>query len=76
MTIYYYSFIGMNIFINQEKKIVEDNINIDLLLKTLSFQDKYIAIEVNLEIIPKSEYSKYILKENDKIEIIRAVGGG
>ncbi|MBS82630.1 MAG: thiamine biosynthesis protein ThiS [Gammaproteobacteria bacterium] len=66
----------MNIFINQEKKIVEDNINIDLLLKTLSFQDKYIAIEVNLEIIPKSEYSKYILKENDKIEIIRAVGGG
>ncbi|MBH44897.1 MAG: thiamine biosynthesis protein ThiS [Gammaproteobacteria bacterium] len=76
MTIYYYSFIDMNIFINQEKKFVEENTNLNLLLKKLRIEDKYLAIEVNLEIIPKSKYSQYIIKENDKIEIIRAVGGG
>tara|TARA_B100000700_G_scaffold213317_1_gene234615 strand:- start:148 stop:348 length:201 start_codon:yes stop_codon:yes gene_type:complete len=66
----------MNIFINQEKKFVEENTNLNLLLKKLRIEDKYLAIEVNLEIIPKSKYSQYIIKENDKIEIIRAVGGG
>jgi len=76
MTIYYYSFIDMNIFINQEKKFVEENTNLNLLLKKLRIEDKYLVIEVNLEIIPKSKYSQYIIKENDKIEIIRAVGGG
>ena len=66
----------MNIFINQEKKFVEENTNLNLLLKKLRIEDKYLVIEVNLEIIPKSKYSQYIIKENDKIEIIRAVGGG
>ena len=34
------------------------------------------AIEVNEMIIPKSEYAKYLLKENDIVEVINAVGGG
>ena len=37
---------------------------------------KYMAIEVNKMIIPKSEYAEYLLKENDIVEVINAVGGG
>ena len=34
------------------------------------------AVEVNESIIPKSEYGSFNLEENDKVEIINAVGGG
>ena len=34
------------------------------------------AVEVNQTIVPKSKYESFRLKENDKVEIISAVGGG
>ena len=42
----------------------------------MSIKTKYIAIEVNKQIIPKSEYKKYKLKHGDKVEIVTAIGGG
>lgn len=35
-----------------------------------------IAVEVNLEIIPKSEYDKFTLKNSDTVEIVKFMGGG
>ena len=46
------------------------------MLKKLDIERKYIAVEINMTIIPKSEFDKHQLKDNDKVEIIRAVGGG
>ena len=66
----------MKIYINQEKKIIDGEISINNLLLFLEIQNKYIAVEVNKTIIPKSEYKTFIVKDNDKIEIINAVGGG
>ena len=66
----------MEIYINQEKKIIDGEISINNLLSFLEIQNKYIAVEVNKTIIPKSEYEIFIVKNNDKIEIINAVGGG
>ncbi|EOZ2160280.1 sulfur carrier protein ThiS [Campylobacter coli] len=54
-------------------------------LKELKFMDfiqekgfkiELIALELNGEIIPKSEFENLILKENDKAEIVSFVGGG
>ena len=54
-------------------------------LKELKFMDfikekglkiEFIALELNGEIIPKSEFENLILKENDKAEIVSFVGGG
>ena len=54
-------------------------------LKELKFMDfikekglkiELIALELNGEIIPKSESENLILKENDKAEIVSFVGGG
>ena len=66
----------MEIYINQEKKVLDGEISINNLLLFLEIQNKYIAVEVNKTIIPKSEYKTFIVKDNDKIEIINAVGGG
>ena len=35
-----------------------------------------IVVEINGSIITKSLWGQYVLKENDKIEIVTAVGGG
>ena len=66
----------MNIFVNQKKIIISKESTIINILANLDIEDKYLAVEINEIIIPKSEYDKYIIQENDKIEIINAIGGG
>ncbi len=66
----------MNIFVNQKKTIISKESTIINILANLNIENKYLAIEINETILPKSEYDKYIIQENDKIEIINAIGGG
>ena len=66
----------MNIFVNQKKVIISRESTIINILANLDIKDKYLAVEINETILPKSEYDKYIIQENDKIEIINAIGGG
>lgn len=56
---------------------------LDLAGKTLSeylaetdYNPKRIAVEKNGEIVPKAQYDKTILKDDDVIEIVSFVGGG
>ena len=46
------------------------------LLDSLNLQNKRYAVEINREIIPRSKHSSHQLSENDRIEIVEAVGGG
>jgi thiamine biosynthesis protein ThiS len=39
-------------------------------------KQKYFAVEVNEQIVPKSNYDIFLIKEGDKIEIVTAIGGG
>ena len=66
----------MNIMLNNEDSEVRDGITIAQLLKDREIENKYIAVEVNEIIIPKSDYLKYEIKNGDKVEIITAIGGG
>ncbi len=66
----------MHLHINGETKIVQEVFTVAQLVDTLGLAQKKIAIEVNRQIIPSSNYAKTMLKENDTIEIIHAVGGG
>ena len=66
----------MNLFVNGENVKLPDNANIKDLIEHLGCQDQRIALEVNETIIPKSTHEQFLLSDNDKIEIIKAVGGG
>ena len=59
-------------------KLIEfkDSITIKELLQDYDLDYKKVVVEVNEEIILKEDYYKFILKENDKIEVISFVGGG
>ncbi len=67
---------NMKITLNNDLQTIPDNTSVHDLLQYFKIELKYMAVEVNESIIPKSEYSSFNLKENDKVEIINAVGGG
>ena len=66
----------MKVFLNGKKINVSNNLTAQQLLSEMGYQDKRIALEINGELTPKSEYSNKIIVENDKVEIIEAIGGG
>jgi sulfur carrier protein len=65
----------MNLTVNGNTLITE-SVTIPDLLKELGINPDRVAVEVNLSIIKKADYSAYTLKEGDTIEVINFVGGG
>ena len=66
----------MNIFINGKVSEVKKNINIQDILRMNNISDENIVVEINKTIISKMYWDDTRIEENDKIEIITAVGGG
>ncbi|MDX8393640.1 MAG: sulfur carrier protein ThiS [Mariprofundales bacterium] len=46
------------------------------LLEELGLQTRILAVEYQLEVIPRSQYTKQDIHENDRIEIVHMIGGG
>jgi len=66
----------ITIVLNGEKSQFEQKTCINELLQQLHLSDKRLAVEVNQEIIMRSEFDNFILSEGDKVEIVQAIGGG
>lgn len=66
----------MNIKINGENKELKDGITLKECLEHLGLKAGLVATEVNQQIIKREEREKYVLKENDSIEIVHIIGGG
>ncbi|MCV6613268.1 MAG: sulfur carrier protein ThiS [Amphritea sp.] len=66
----------MRLTVNGENIQLFSANNLEQLLETLNLKEKRIAVEVNREIIPRSEHGVTRLREGDRVEIVRAVGGG
>ncbi len=46
------------------------------LLAEAGYAQRRVAVEVNREIVPKSEHAQRELRDGDNIEIVHALGGG
>ena len=66
----------MNITINGELRRLEGAETVAALLERLELEPRKIAVERNLEIVPKSLYGETPLADGDRIEIVQFVGGG
>lgn len=66
----------MQIIVNGEQRDVTAGLTAEQLVTDMEITGKRIAMEVNLEIVPRSGYAEHVLKAGDKIEIVHAVGGG
>lgn len=62
--------------INGKIKEYENSITIESLILQEGYEKDIVVVEVNEKIIKKNEYETYMLKDGDKVEILKFVGGG
>lgn len=65
----------MNITTNGEAVSI-DPLTVQQYLVSLGIDPRRVAVELNLEILPKAQYESTRLKEGDSLEIVHFVGGG
>jgi thiamine biosynthesis protein ThiS len=66
----------MRLTINGETREFPAPLSVSGLVAALALEPRKIAIERNLEIVPRSAYGETALAEGDRIEIVQFVGGG
>jgi thiamine biosynthesis protein ThiS len=62
--------------INGDKREVNKSQNLAELVIELDIQAPNFAIALNQQVVPRSKYDSTAIKDNDKVEIVHAVGGG
>lgn len=66
----------MTVTINGERREVPDGMNIATLIEHLGMRIDRVAIERNLDILPRAQWQETRVQANDSFEIVQFVGGG
>ena len=66
----------MRVSVNGETMEVPEGVSVDGLLEHLKVKREYTAVALNREITPKTQYADTHLKDGDRVEIVRPMGGG
>ncbi|MFC4348296.1 sulfur carrier protein ThiS [Kordiimonas lipolytica] len=66
----------MQITVNGELKTIGSPERLDSFLESLGLDPTKVAVERNLEIVPKSTFADVTLEDGDKLEIVHFIGGG
>ncbi len=66
----------MKIVVNGEQRDVPASCTAAVLLAEMNLTGKRLALEVNEEIVPRSQFGQHTFRDGDKVEIVHAIGGG
>ena len=66
----------MEITVNDETREIPDGSTVADLLALLKMEPRYLAVERNLELVPRARHAECVLEAGDKLEIVTLVGGG
>lgn len=66
----------IEITVNGEPRAMEPGATAADLLAALAVAERRIAVEVNEELLPRSQFDAYRLQAGDRVEIVHAIGGG
>ncbi|MFQ5533333.1 MAG: sulfur carrier protein ThiS, partial [Sphingomonadales bacterium] len=66
----------LEITINGETRKIEKTVSIAALLEELGLDPRKVALERNLEIVPRSVYDQIQVDQGDRLEIVHFIGGG
>lgn len=66
----------MQLTVNGECRETADGTTVAALLEELRLNAKPVAVEVNLELVPRQRHAQHRLAEGDRLEIVTLVGGG
>ncbi|HLO78044.1 MAG TPA: sulfur carrier protein ThiS [Magnetospirillum sp.] len=66
----------MNVVINGEERAFPAPMSVEAVLLQLGVDPRKVAVERNLEIVPKSAYGDILVGEGDRLEVVHFIGGG
>ena len=66
----------MEVFLNGEAREVDEQCTVAQLVAELGLAGRRLAVEINMEIVPRSTHEEHLLQAGDKVEIVHAIGGG
>ena len=67
---------SLTVTINGEARTLGGAMSVRAMLLFLGLDPSKIAVERNLEIVPRSTYARVLLSDGDRLEIVQFVGGG
>ena len=66
----------MTIQINGESREIAAGSTVAALLRELGVTQPHVAVELNLEVVPRAVHRETALREGDRLEVVTLVGGG
>jgi len=66
----------VQITVNGEARELPCGTTVAQLIAQLNMQPKYVAVERNLELLPRREHADCVLQPGDRLEVVTLVGGG
>jgi sulfur carrier protein len=66
----------MQIILNGDPREIEPGMTVAGLLAEMGIETPAVAVEVNLEVVPRARHSECTLHDGDRLEIVTLVGGG
>lgn len=62
--------------VNGDRRTMARGATVRTLIEELGFGQKRVAVEINLEVVPRARHAEHLLADGDVIEIVSFVGGG
>ena len=62
--------------VNGDSMRVAPGLSVAQLIARLELDTRKVAVERNLEIVPRSTYATVLLQDGDRLEIVHFIGGG
>lgn len=67
---------NVNVIVNGASREIAEGTTIAMLLAELGVPERHVAVEVNLELVPRARHAAHELREADRLEVVTLVGGG
>jgi sulfur carrier protein len=66
----------MEIELNGAPHVVAENQNVQELIASLELTNKSLAVAINREVVPRHKWQERMLQPSDRVDIVKAIGGG
>ena len=66
----------IEIMLNGEAKSLPAGVNVQDLVDQLGLTGQALAVAVNRQVVPRASWGQRVLQASDRVEIVRAIGGG
>ncbi len=66
----------MEIELNGTPHPIAENVNVQDLIASLDLVNKSLAVAINREVVPRQQWPQRVLQPSDRVDIVRAIGGG